>query len=57
MPLFSIRIEIPAIDALVNYLIGADQAKIDALTLQVVQATGNLKQATDRLQAAVNQGV
>ena len=51
----TVKVEFPALDALVEYLKQRDnqQAEIDRLSSQVAQATGALKQSTASLSEAV----
>jgi len=55
-PLFTVRIDIPAIDALVAYLkeraANADQAKVDAIAAQLEPIAGNVQAVTATLQTA-----
>ena len=55
-PLFTVRIDIPAIDALVAYLkeraSKADQDKVDAIAAQLDPIAGKVQAVTATLQAA-----
>lgn len=50
---FVIRIEIPALDALVAWLKANDQAKIDAITAVVAPALARMKATNARTSAAL----
>jgi len=50
----SIRVEIPALQAYVDLLVGDQQKEIDALTNQVMQLTTSLKDPTAALKGAVD---
>ncbi len=56
MPYITIRVEVPALDKLVDFLEGRndakDQAQVDDLTAQVEHATDALKASGERLKAA-----
>ncbi len=45
-----LRIDIPALDRLVDYLNGVNQKQLDALTAQVAGLTVRLKASNDALQ-------
>lgn len=51
---FRILVDVPALDRLVNYLIGLDQAKIDPLTQQIQQLTARLNAANAKLKTAAS---
>lgn len=51
----TIRVEFPALDALVAYLQDQQQKQLDALTAQVTELTEALKQSTAGLKQAVDQ--
>ena len=50
-----IRVDFPALTALVTYLQAQQQAKVDALAAQVEQLTAKLQQSGSSLQTAADQ--
>lgn len=56
MPYITIRVEVPALDKLVDFLEGRndarEQAQVDELAARIEQTTNALKASSDRLKAA-----
>lgn len=50
-----VRVDFPALTALVEYLQGQQQQQIDALTAQVTKLTQGLQQSTTGLQGSVDE--
>ncbi len=53
IPPIVIRVDIPALDRLVDYLTASDQPEVDAMAAQVRSATDALRQSTEALQGAI----
>jgi len=51
--LFTIRVDVPALDRLVNFLQTSQQAQIDAITAQLGQQTQRLNQSSTALKGVV----
>jgi uncharacterized coiled-coil protein SlyX len=51
--MLTVRIDVPALDRLVDYLTAKQQTEIDALAARVAQLTQALKQSSTHLEASV----